>query len=85
MIDKKLKKHLHDVALKNKISDTLAEIIIKTPFEFQKRKLEEGNLDGPTRFYHKYLGNFFINERVLKKILEKNEGKRNRGNSTTSS
>ncbi|AGO48986.1 hypothetical protein N356_gp094 [Cellulophaga phage phi14:2] len=73
MINKKLRKDLHTIALDNKVSDTVAEMIIMSPFLFQKRKLEEGNLEGRTTFYHKYLCKFFIKEKVLIKIKEKNE------------
>lgn len=72
MLDKKLKKKLHEIALRHGVSDTMAEMIVLSPFLFQKRKLEEGDLEGKTSFYHKYLGKFYIKEKVLKKILEKN-------------
>ena len=70
MINKKRKKDLHSIALKHKVSDVAAEIIVKTPFLFQKRKLDEGDLEQPTIFYHRYFGRFFIKERMLNRILE---------------
>lgn len=73
MINKELRKELHKIALDNKVSDTVAEMIIMSPFLFQKRKLEEGDLEGITSFYHKYLCKFFIKKNVLNKIKEKNE------------
>ena len=70
MINKQMKKELHSIALKHKVSDVAAEIIVKTPFLFQKRKLDEGNLEEPTSFYHRFLGRFFIKESKLKRTLE---------------
>lgn len=76
MIDDKLKKELHNIALKNRVSDTMAEIIVLTPFLFQKRKVEQEEPDKARRFYHKYLGNFFVKLTVLKKIRENEARKR---------
>lgn len=76
-MDSKLKEILHDIALKNKVSDTLAKIIVETPFLFQKRVLEQGDNTENYLFYHKYLGKFVKNEKKLKKIRE-NEKKRKR-------
>jgi hypothetical protein len=73
MLNKELKKELHSIALKNKVSDTVAEMVVMSPFLFQKRKLDEKRLDLEKKgFYHKYIGKFYLKMNVLKKIIEKN-------------
>lgn len=71
MISKKLKKELHKIALDNKVSDTVAEMVVLAPFLFQKRTIEEVKEQTKTTFYHKYLGKFYIRTEVLKKLKEK--------------
>jgi hypothetical protein len=76
MKDKKIKKVIHSVGLKNNVVDEEVLKIISSPFEFTANEIEKLNKEGLTRSNKKeYEQKVFHYKRIGKLYLNNNYGK----------